>query len=125
MTVGEAPFSHSAADLVEYVLPENKELNMVFQFELMDIDSIAPLDPILYKKWSLSDLKHIVEKWQTFEKDRGFWNAQVELFDNLGQLTDGEIKVCLSRITINLVRSRDSETILLSGALPLPSFCAF
>jgi oligo-1,6-glucosidase len=33
-TVGEAPFSFSAQDLAEYVLPANHELDMVFQFEV-------------------------------------------------------------------------------------------
>jgi oligo-1,6-glucosidase len=33
-TVGEAPFSRSANDLAEYVLPGNNELQMVFQFEV-------------------------------------------------------------------------------------------
>jgi oligo-1,6-glucosidase len=76
MTVGEAPFSHSASDLAEYVLPANKELNMVFQFELIDIDSAVVIEPLKWKKWALSDLKDVVEKWQTFETERGFWNRQ-------------------------------------------------
>ena len=38
ITVGEAPFSHSADDIAAYVFPKHKELDMVFQFELMDID---------------------------------------------------------------------------------------
>jgi alpha-glucosidase len=80
MTVGEAPFSHSASDLAEYVLPANKELNMVFQFEMMDIDSATVLEPLIPKKWVLSDLKDVVEKWQTFERDRGFWNSCVSFF---------------------------------------------
>jgi hypothetical protein len=33
-TVGEAPYSRSANDLAEYVLPGNRELQMVFQFEV-------------------------------------------------------------------------------------------
>ncbi|KAJ6521839.1 glycoside hydrolase superfamily [Mycena vulgaris] len=57
ITVGETPFTHSAAELAEYVLPANKEFNMVFQFEL------------------LSELKDIVTLWQLFERDAGFWNA--------------------------------------------------
>ena len=48
-TVGEAPFSHSADDLAEYVLPQNRELSTVFQFELMDIDSSESLEPLIPK----------------------------------------------------------------------------
>ena len=39
MTVGETPLTHRAEDIAAYVLPQNKELNMVFQFEVVDMDS--------------------------------------------------------------------------------------
>ena len=78
-TVGEAPFSHSANDLAEYVLPQNKELQTIFQFELMDIDSSDPLLRFIPKPWKLSGLKNIIEKWQTFKRDEGFWNASVHI----------------------------------------------
>lgn len=53
---------------------------MVFQFELMDIDS--PFEgedavPLIFKPWKLSQLKDIVRRWQTFKRDEGFWNASV------------------------------------------------
>ena len=76
-TVGEAPFSHSADDLAEYALPQNRELKTIFQFELMDIDSSDPLEPLIPKPWELSDLKNVVEKWQTFKREEGFWNTSV------------------------------------------------
>jgi len=78
-TVGEAPFSHSADDLAEYALPRNGELKTIFQFELMDIDSSEPLEPLMPKPWKLSDLKNVVEKWQTFKREEGFWNTSVTL----------------------------------------------
>ena len=76
-TVGEAPFSNSADDLAEYVLPQNRELQTVFQFELMYIDASDPLEPLIPKPWKLSDLKNVVEKWQTFKRGEGFWNTSV------------------------------------------------
>jgi oligo-1,6-glucosidase len=78
-TVGEAPFSHSADDLAEYVLPQNKELKTIFQFELMDIDASNPLEKLMPKPWKLSDLKNVVEKWQTFKREEGFWNTSVHV----------------------------------------------
>ena len=48
---------------------------MVFQFELMDVDSATSLDPLRWKKWTLPDVKDVIEKWQTFDRDRGFWNT--------------------------------------------------
>ena len=63
MCVGETPFSDSKTALT-YVDPEHHELDMVFSFDLMDIDSgksgkweIVP--------WNLERMKQIVEDWQT------------------------------------------------------------
>lgn len=75
MTVGEAPFSHTPEEMAEYVLPASKELNMIFQFELMDIDAAAPLEPMTWRKWQLADLEHVIQKWQSFDRAEGFWNS--------------------------------------------------
>ena len=66
------------SDIILIGLPKNKELNMVFQFELMDIDSAVEgedMVPLINKPWKLSDLKDIVRRWQTFKREEGFWNA--------------------------------------------------
>lgn len=79
ITVGETPFTHDALELAAYVLPKNKELNMVFHFELMDLDS--PLGgehkPLIHRDWNLSELKEIVGRWQNFRREDDFWNAYV------------------------------------------------
>ncbi|EPQ51633.1 glycoside hydrolase family 13 protein [Gloeophyllum trabeum ATCC 11539] len=79
ITVGETPFTQNAQDLLPYVLPSRHELNMVFQFELMSIDSyVDPFGtdvPLVPKQWKLKDLKDVVTRWQTFEREAGFWNA--------------------------------------------------
>ncbi|KAG1808768.1 glycoside hydrolase family 13 protein [Suillus variegatus] len=74
ITVGETPFTHEASELAAYVLPQNRELNMVFHFELMDIDSPSE-SPLLRKPWTLGELKAIIGRWQRFMRDDGFWNA--------------------------------------------------
>ena len=63
MCVGETPFSSSSTGF-SYVDPDKRELDMVFSFDLMDIDSgksgkweIVP--------WNLARMKAIVEDWQT------------------------------------------------------------
>ena len=63
MCVGETPFSSSATGFT-YVDPAQHELDMVFSFDLMDIDSgksgkweIVP--------WNLARFKAIIEDWQT------------------------------------------------------------
>ncbi|KAJ7181228.1 glycoside hydrolase family 13 protein [Mycena filopes] len=77
ITVGETPFTHSAAELAKYVLPANKELNMVFHFELADLDSqsLPKHLPFVYRPWKVSEFKEVVTRWQQFERDAGFWNA--------------------------------------------------
>ncbi|KAH7920510.1 glycoside hydrolase family 13 protein [Leucogyrophana mollusca] len=74
ITVGETPFTHEASQLAAYVLPKNKELNMVFHFELMDLDS-PDYSPLIHKEWKLTDLKDVIQRWQQYKRDEGFWNA--------------------------------------------------
>jgi alpha-glucosidase len=77
--VGETPFTHEASELAAYVLPKNEELNMVFHFELMDIDGPNEEDsvPLIHCDWKLSEFKGTVGRWQNFERAQGFWNAYV------------------------------------------------
>ncbi|KAJ7453346.1 glycoside hydrolase family 13 protein [Mycena galericulata] len=77
ITVGETPFTYSASELAKYVLPKNKELNMVFHFELADLDTprTGQRCPFIFRPWKLSELKEIVTRWQRFKRDEGFWNA--------------------------------------------------
>ncbi|KAG1808769.1 glycoside hydrolase family 13 protein [Suillus variegatus] len=63
ITVGETPFTHEASELAAYVLPQNRELDMVFHFELMDIDSSSE-SPLITKPWTLRELKAIISRWQ-------------------------------------------------------------
>ncbi|KAG2134200.1 glycoside hydrolase family 13 protein [Suillus bovinus] len=72
--VGETPFTHEASGLAAYVLPQNREFNMLFQFELMDFDSRSE-SPLLKNFWTLGELKAIIGRWQRFMRDDGFWNA--------------------------------------------------
>ena len=62
--------------LARFVLPKNKELNMIFQFELMDIDSSGKTraNPLIPRKWKLTEFKEVINRWQTFLREDGFWN---------------------------------------------------
>lgn len=71
MCVGETPFSSSATGF-SYVDPAKHEMDMVFSFDLMDIDSgksgkweIVP--------WNLARMKAIIEDWQGALADG--WNS--------------------------------------------------
>lgn len=71
MTVGEAPgVDPKTAKL--YVDEDRNELNMLFQFELMDIDSGNGKWDI--QPWKLTTLKKIMVKWYDCLKEKG-WNS--------------------------------------------------
>ena len=63
MCVGETPFSSSATGF-SYVDPTKNEMDMVFSFDLMDIDS-GKSGKWEIVSWNLSRMKEIIEDWQT------------------------------------------------------------
>ncbi|KAJ7581856.1 alpha amylase [Mycena floridula] len=80
ITVGQTSLTYSVEEVAKYVLPANKELNMVFQFELMHIDlpskdSGIERSPLIPRPWKVAELKEIIIRWQRYKKDEGFWNA--------------------------------------------------
>lgn len=71
MTVGETP----GADVEEacrFATSDGSELNMIFQFEHMGLDSWG--DKWDVKPWSLQDLKSVMSKWQKGLEGRA-WNS--------------------------------------------------
>ncbi|AGB40133.1 glycosidase [Halobacteroides halobius DSM 5150] len=72
MTVGETP-GVTPKQGIKYVAKERKELDMVFQFELMDIDSGEGGKWDL-ADWKLTELKNIISKWQIGLENQG-WNS--------------------------------------------------
>jgi oligo-1,6-glucosidase len=71
----KTPFTYDASELAAYVLPANKELNMVFQFEIMDLDSPMEgqdIEALKFKERRLSDLKDIIGRWQLYKQDEDF-----------------------------------------------------
>ncbi|MGG4169225.1 alpha-glucosidase [Rossellomorea vietnamensis] len=72
MTVGECPGA-SPEDAARYANEEGTELNMIFTFEHMDLDS-GPGGKWDVKDWALTDLKQVMTKWQKDLEGRG-WNS--------------------------------------------------
>ena len=72
MTVGETP-GVTPEQAREYTDEDRQELNMLFQFELMDVDS-QPSGKWDVKAWSLHDFRNIVVKWQAELESEG-WNS--------------------------------------------------
>ncbi|RKQ32513.1 glycoside hydrolase family 13 protein [Oceanobacillus halophilus] len=72
MTVGEMP-GVNVEEAKKYTDPERKELQMVFQFEHMDLDS-GPNGKWDLKPLDLRDLKTSISRWQTGLHGVG-WNS--------------------------------------------------
>ncbi|MEH6992574.1 alpha-glucosidase [Neobacillus drentensis] len=72
MTVGEMPGA-SPDDAISYTDPDRKEVNMIFTFEHMDLDS-APGGKWNLKPLHLPDLKENLAKWQNALHNKG-WNS--------------------------------------------------
>ncbi|MNZ74487.1 Oligo-1,6-glucosidase [compost metagenome] len=72
MTVGET-CDVTTDDAILFAGEDRGELSMVFQFELMGIDS-GPTGKWEVTPWKLSEFKKIVSKWQTELKGKA-WNS--------------------------------------------------
>lgn len=72
LTVGEMPGT-VALDAAAYTDPANRQVDMIFQFEHMDIDRgpDGRYDPV---PWRLSDLKRTLGRWQSALAGTG-WNS--------------------------------------------------
>lgn len=74
MTVGETS-GLGPEQALYYIGDDRHELNMVFQFEHMELDAAAGgTGKWELKPWNLLDLKNVMSKWQTVLHGKG-WNA--------------------------------------------------
>ncbi|MED1203563.1 glycoside hydrolase family 13 protein [Heyndrickxia acidicola] len=74
MTVGETS-GLGPEQALNYIGDKRHELNMVFQFEHMQLDSAAGgTGKWEQTSWNLLDLKNVMSKWQTVLHGKG-WNA--------------------------------------------------
>ncbi|KAI9840138.1 MAG: hypothetical protein M1837_001899 [Sclerophora amabilis] len=83
ITVGEMPWVSDVDEILKVVGSKGGELDMIFIFDIVDIDG-APGQPRFSEyKWTLRDLKRIVKKWQRTMIERDGWNSLfVENHDN-------------------------------------------
>ncbi|CRL20727.1 Glycogen debranching enzyme GlgX [Penicillium camemberti] len=73
-SVGEMPFVTDEKEVLRAVQFDRNELNMIFNFEHVDIDH-GKYDKFEPGSWKLTDLKDFFERWQTFMYDNDGWNA--------------------------------------------------
>jgi glycosidase len=82
-TVGEMPFVRDEDEILRIVHPDRQELNMIFQFELMDIDNIPGSYRMTLYDWKKSEIGRIMAHQQRMMQERGGWNSLfIENHDN-------------------------------------------
>ncbi|RYO56963.1 Alpha-glucosidase [Alternaria arborescens] len=75
LTVGEMPFVRDENEVIQVVGAENEELNMIFAFDLVDIDNIPGDFKYTLHPWDARDLKKIVNRLQRLMLERDGWNS--------------------------------------------------
>ncbi|KAH8781359.1 alpha-glucosidase [Diaporthe sp. PMI_573] len=74
MTVGELPHTPDPARVLDYVGLGDRQLSMVFQFDIVDLGQGSPYK-YQFQKWTLPQLKAIVAKWQQFIEGTDGWTT--------------------------------------------------
>lgn len=81
ITVGEMPGVNSEDEILRTVNPDEKELNMIFIFALVDVDK--PNVRMALKSWDVKEMKGIISHWQRVMIERNGWNSVfIENHDN-------------------------------------------
>jgi oligo-1,6-glucosidase len=79
MTVGEMPYVTDTNEVLKIVHGDNGFLNMIFNFELVEIDNARSDVPgdwrFSSEPWTTKDLRRVVDKWQRIMVDNGGWNS--------------------------------------------------
>ncbi|KAK9364969.1 glycoside hydrolase superfamily [Lipomyces kononenkoae] len=73
-SVGEMAHVFDPNEIIKVVGFTRNELNMIFQFELTDID-MGPAGKFSPKAWTPTQFRNIANKWQVFMQENDGWNA--------------------------------------------------
>jgi len=74
ITVGELPHTPDPAHVLRYVGSGDKQMNMVFQFDIVDL-GIGKVHKYDFEGYKLSELKAVVNKWQSFIDGTDGWTT--------------------------------------------------
>lgn len=74
MTVGELPHTPDPKRVLDYVGLADRQLSMVFQFDIVDLGQGSPYK-YQFQQWTLPQLKSIVAKWQQFVEGTDGWTT--------------------------------------------------
>ncbi len=83
ITVGEMPFVHDESEIIKVVGSARKELNMIFIFDLVDIDNVPGSFRLTLHPWQPREIRRIITKYQRLMLDQDGWNSIfIENHDN-------------------------------------------
>ncbi|KAI4134024.1 MAG: hypothetical protein LQ347_001864 [Umbilicaria vellea] len=83
ITVGEMPGVSDIDEVLRSVGSNSHELNMIFIFDIVNIDNEAGKVKMSLGSWNVKDLRRILNKWQRAMIERDGWNSVfVENHDN-------------------------------------------
>lgn len=74
-SVGEMPWISDPDEILRCVGSDRGELNMIFNFEIVEGIDHGSGGKFSAKDWQMSELKSIVNKWQNFMYQNKGWNA--------------------------------------------------
>lgn len=74
MTIGESPHTADPQHVLRYVGSGDKQLDMVFQFDLVDL-GIGKTHKYEFEGYQLPEMKEVVGKWQNIIQGTGGWTT--------------------------------------------------
>ena len=74
MTVGELPHTPDTDHVLRYIGSNDRQLDMVFQFDIVDLGQ-GKTNKYEFEGYKLSELKAVVEKWQSFIEGTDGWTT--------------------------------------------------
>lgn len=75
LTVGEMPFVRDEDEIIRVVGAESEELNMIFAFDLVDIDNVPGDFKFTLHPWDARDVKRIITRLQRLMLEKDGWNS--------------------------------------------------
>lgn len=76
VTVGELSNTPDPQGVLDYVKASERELNMVFQFDMIRLGTGDGFgSKYIFKPWKLSEMKMLVERWQKFIEGTDGWTT--------------------------------------------------
>ncbi len=83
ITVGEMPGVSDIDEVLRCVNSKAGELNMIFIFDIVNVDNVPGQPRFSLNEWTLKDVRYIINRWQRAMIERDGWNTVfIENHDN-------------------------------------------